>query len=95
MRIVRIRNDRLGEDLIVGAELTRMGFLEGIDNMEGIAAARTEAGELRLYLVSDDNFSAAQRTVVLTLGLAPGCQDGDAAQAPARGDAAPQDAVEE
>ena len=95
MRVVRVSADGLDAEVLRGRQLTRMGFLEGIDNMEGIAAARTEAGELRLYLVSDDNFSAAQRTVVLTLGLAPGCEDGDAAQAPARGDAAPQDAVEE
>ena len=95
MRIVRVPASRLDEDALRGAQLTRMGFLEGVDNMEGIAAARMPDGALRLYLVSDDNFSAAQRTVALTLGLAPGCEDGDAAQAPARRDAAPQEAVEE
>lgn len=90
MRIVRVPASALGDDLIEGQELTRMGFLEGIDNMEGIAAARTAEGALRLYLISDDNYSATQRTVLLTLGLAPGCQDGDTAKAPARGDAATQ-----
>ena len=95
MRVVRVPADALDADVLRGRQLTRMGFLEGIDNMEGIAAARTETGALRLYLVSDDNYSAAQRTIVLTLGLAPGCEDGDAAQPPARGDAASQDAVED
>ena len=94
MRIVRVAEADTGADVVRGRELTRMGFLEGIDNMEGIAAVRTPDGALRLHLVSDDNFSALQRTVVLTLGLAPGCEDGDAAQAPARRDAAPQEAVE-
>lgn len=95
MRVVRVAASGLDADVLTGRQLTRMGFLEGIDNMEGIAAARTEDGALRLYLVSDDNYSAAQRTVLLTLGLAPGCQDGNAAQAPARSDAAAKDAVEE
>ena len=95
MRIVRVPADALDADVLRGRQMTRMGFMEGIDNMEGIAAARTPDGDLRLYLVSDDNFSAAQRTVVLTLGLAPGREDCDAAQPPARRDAAPQDAVEE
>ena len=94
MRVVRVPASQLGGEVLRGRQLTRMGFLEGVDNMEGLAAARTADGQLRLYLVSDDNFSAAQRTVVLTLGLAPGCEDGDAAQAPARGDPAPQEAVE-
>ena len=95
MRIVRVAMDDIDESVIRGRELTRMGFLEGIDNMEGIAAARMADGTLRLHLVSDDNFSALQRTVLLTLGLAPGCEDGDAAEAAARGDAAAQGAVEE
>ena len=73
MRIVRVPKDGLDDDALAGRELTRMGFLEGVDNMEGIAAARTEAGDLRLYLVSDDNYSAAQRTVLLTLGEAGDC----------------------
>lgn len=39
-----------------------------IDNMEGMALVR-EAGRPVLYLVSDDNFSAAQRTLLLRLEL--------------------------
>ena len=93
MRIVRVALDDLDEERLRGRELGRMGFLEGIDNMEGLAATRTKDGRLRLILVSDDNYSAAQRTVVLTLGLAPGCEDGDPAEPAARGDAPPQHAV--
>ena len=37
-----------------------------VDNMEGIALAR-EAGRPVLYLVSDDNFNPAQRTLLLRL----------------------------
>ena len=33
------------------------------DNLEGLATWRSGAGELRLYAISDDNFSAAQSTI--------------------------------
>jgi hypothetical protein len=38
-----------------------------VDNMEGIALVRRKTGPSILYLVSDDNFSAAQRTILLQL----------------------------
>ena len=41
-----------------------------LDNMEGLAL-RCEAGAAMLYLVSDDNLSAAQRTLLLKFRLAP------------------------
>lgn len=39
-----------------------------VDNMEGLALAN-EAGKPVLYLVSDDNFSAVQRTILLRLEI--------------------------
>lgn len=39
-----------------------------IDNMEGLTLVRT-GGRTLLYVVSDDNFSAAQRTILLQLEL--------------------------
>jgi hypothetical protein len=41
-----------------------------LDNMEGVAARRTAAGETLLYLISDDNFRAGQRTLLLVFALA-------------------------
>lgn len=41
-----------------------------IDNMEGIAV-RIEGGERMIYLVSDDNFNPAQRTLLLKFALDP------------------------
>ena len=75
MRIARVSADGLGEPVLAGREVTRMGWREGIDNMEGLDLARMPDGSLRLYLVSDDNFSGAQRTVLLSLSLAEGCED--------------------
>jgi hypothetical protein len=41
-----------------------------IDNMEGLSVHRMPSGEIVLTLVSDDNFSAIQRTLLLQFTLA-------------------------
>jgi hypothetical protein len=41
-----------------------------IDNMEGLSVHRGAAGETVLTLVSDDNFSIIQRTLLLQFTLA-------------------------
>ena len=51
--------------LIEGRELIFADMGSQIDNMEGLAVHRTPAGETVLTLISDDNFSAIQRTVLL------------------------------
>jgi hypothetical protein len=40
-----------------------------VDNLEGVAAVRAPGGGLRLYLISDDNFSDDQRTLLLAFDL--------------------------
>lgn len=40
-----------------------------LDNMEGVAARRGAAGETLLYLISDDNFRATQRTLLLVFAI--------------------------
>ena len=40
-----------------------------LDNLEGVAATASPHGGLRLYLVSDDNFSDRQRTLLLAFDL--------------------------
>jgi hypothetical protein len=42
------------------------------ENFEGIAARRGPDGRVLLYLVSDDNFFALQRTLLLQFSLPPG-----------------------
>jgi hypothetical protein len=44
--------------------LAELGFADGIDNMEGIAV-RADGEDLEFVLVSDDNMTAFQRTLVL------------------------------
>ena len=54
---------------ITGRELARLERPLITENFEGIAAYRNEAGQTILYLVSDDNFLALQRTILLKFVL--------------------------
>jgi hypothetical protein len=71
-RIVRIR---LTADLLVpgavldGEELARLGGDTICDNMEGLAVTAMGGGRIALFVVSDDNFSALERTLLLQLSL--------------------------
>jgi hypothetical protein len=50
--------------------LANLSFQDtNIDNMEGIAVRRGPKGETLLYLISDDNFSPLQRTLLLMFEL--------------------------
>ncbi|NRA29690.1 MAG: esterase-like activity of phytase family protein [Parvularculaceae bacterium] len=55
------------------ATLGKMTFFEGADNMEGITFYRSTDGTDNLMLVSDDNFSSVQRTVLITLAVPESC----------------------
>ncbi|MBL8645673.1 MAG: esterase-like activity of phytase family protein [Sphingosinicella sp.] len=55
---------------VQGREIARLRPPVSIDNMEGIDIRR-EDGRVFLYLVSDDNFNAAQRTLLLKFELLP------------------------
>ena len=42
-----------------------------MDNFEGLAALPGKAGVVRFYLISDDNFSSSQRTLLLAFDWKP------------------------
>ncbi|MDB5421700.1 MAG: hypothetical protein JWR59_1647, partial [Brevundimonas sp.] len=42
-----------------------------VDNFEGLAAVPKPDGGVRFYLISDDNFSSAQRTLLLAFDWKP------------------------
>lgn len=50
-------------------ELLRLTEPMTVDNFEGVAAVRRADGGTRLYLLSDDNFSGRQRTLLLAFDL--------------------------
>ncbi|GGF84962.1 hypothetical protein GCM10007301_51160 [Azorhizobium oxalatiphilum] len=69
----QIRRFRLA-DIKPGARIEGETLFTGdmayeIDNMEGIAVTRNAAGETLLTLVSDDNFSLLQRTILLRFAV--------------------------
>jgi hypothetical protein len=55
--------------LVDGASIFHADLGQEVDNMEGIDAHVTEQGETVLTLVSDDNFSLIQRTLLLQFTL--------------------------
>jgi hypothetical protein len=71
---MRIRRVPLG-DVKPGATIDGAALIEAdmgyqIDNMEGLSVHRAADGALVLTLISDDNFSMLQRTLLLQFGLA-------------------------
>jgi len=51
--------------LVDGPVLIDVGMNHEIDNMEGLSVHRSARGEVVLTLISDDNFSILQRTLLL------------------------------
>lgn len=70
MRLRRIDGAELRDGAVLdGPLLLEAGMTEQIDNMEGMALHRDAAGRLVLTLVSDDNKSILQRTLLLQFAL--------------------------
>jgi hypothetical protein len=71
---VRLRRIALGaikpNALVDGPVLFEADLGYEIDNMEGLSVHRLPGGEIVLTLVSDDNFSLLQRTLLLQFTLA-------------------------
>ena len=70
MRIRRINADTVSsKEPFDGEILINVNGLAEIDNMEAIAISPMDGGAWRLTLVSDDNFSNSQRTLLLEFKL--------------------------
>jgi hypothetical protein len=69
-RIARIGVDSLGSDTLRVTEWARLAPPLELDNFEAIAAARAPGGGLRIYILSDNNFSDSQRTLLYAFDAA-------------------------
>jgi len=70
MMMRRIARDTIRAGaLLDGPVLLRAGASYSIDNMEGLSLHRSEDGELRLTLISDDNFNLLQRTLIMQFAI--------------------------
>ncbi len=67
---VRGRIRRMAADGALGPVLVELSLPSTVDNFEGIAAVRRGDG-VRLYILSDDNNNAAQRTLLLAFDVRP------------------------
>jgi hypothetical protein len=66
MRLLRVRaGDIRPEALLHGETLLEAGRGFQVDNMEGLSIHTNSAGETIFTLISDDNFSIVQRTLLL------------------------------
>ncbi len=80
MRIRRIAHGDIKRGATVDAEILLEANqpLKSIDNMEGLAIHRSPSGELRLSIISDDNFNPLQRTLLLQFAFPPDENPADA-----------------
>lgn len=70
VRLRRIDGTSIGVGATLdGEHLLDAGMTSQIDNMEGLAVHRDEAGRTILTLVSDDNHNLLQRTLILQFAL--------------------------
>lgn len=70
-RVVNDTDERARQDFSIKSSrvLAEMNVLVTIDNYEGIAAKQMPDGRVRLFIVSDDNFSASQRTLLMVFDV--------------------------
>ncbi|MEQ1619198.1 MAG: esterase-like activity of phytase family protein [Terricaulis sp.] len=68
-RITRFQEGALTGEVIAAEELARIAPPLALDNFEAIAAIDMPDGVTRLYILSDDNFSSRQRTLLLAFDL--------------------------
>lgn len=67
--ILTVVSNPLGSKTVIGR--LAMGPSTTVDNFEGVAVAPRADGTWRLYLLSDDNFNASQRTLLLAFDWTP------------------------
>jgi hypothetical protein len=72
MRLRRIAQSTIAENAVLDGEILLEGFFpaDQIDNMEALSAHRAADGVSVLTLMSDDNFSGRQRTMLLQFAIA-------------------------
>lgn len=70
VRIRRLPADEIAPNAVVsGVVLMEASLVQRIDNFEGISAHRAPDGRTVLTVVSDDNFSPIQRTLMIQFAL--------------------------
>jgi hypothetical protein len=71
IRVVKISAASLSTGRASATVLAEMGAQYALDNFESVAALPLEHGGARLFLISDNNFAATQRTLLYVFDLPP------------------------
>jgi hypothetical protein len=71
MSIVRLNGESGSAFMAVGYTTLHLDRPLTRENFEGVAAVRRENGDVRLYLLVDDNFNPAQQTLLLAFDWTP------------------------
>ncbi len=75
IRITTTSTDNIAQGrTVTGEEIFKLGTLQGADNFEGLAVRRDILGRTFIYLISDDNFSARQKNLLLMFELTEASQ---------------------
>ena len=70
IRLVRVGRRTIAPGRRIGGRvIARIEAPMTVDNFEGIAARQGTGGETLIYLISDDNFSPLQRTLLMVFSL--------------------------
>lgn len=69
MQVRRVPADQVQPGTIMDGEVILRGSGGDIDNMEGIATHRGPGGDVRISIISDDNFNEWERTLLLQFSL--------------------------
>ena len=67
----RVRSFAIGDRALADEKLLLRTTSGTHDNLEGIAVWRTQSGNLRVTMISDDNFNIFQRTEIVEYRLVP------------------------
>jgi len=65
MKLVYISAEELANDKVQGREIAHLHGSASVDNMEGLDIVKLDDGSYRLFIISDDNFNFAQRTLFM------------------------------
>jgi|CXWL01.1.fsa_nt_gi hypothetical protein len=72
VRIARLDAARLEEGEVDTEQWALLSAPLVLDNFEGVSAVRSPSGGVRLYILSDDNFSPRQRTLLYAFDVVDG-----------------------
>lgn len=70
-RLLHIPAAEIESGVVRGREIAAILPPLSVDNMEGLDVSLQQNGDVRLYLVSDDNFSSRQRTLLMVFDWTP------------------------